>query len=71
MSNFIKKEFYLSIIIVSYNSEEYIEKAINSVLNDTINYWELIVIDGNSSDNTKTIIGKFKKYISYFISEKI
>ncbi len=70
MGNLIKKKFHLSIIIVSYNSEAYIEKAINSVINQTINYWELIVIDGNSSDNTKNIIGKFKKYISYFLSEE-
>lgn len=70
MSNSVNNQFILSIVIVTLNSQEYIEKAINSVINQTNNSWELIVLDGNSSDNTVKIIGKFKKYISYFISEK-
>ena len=70
MVDFVKNKFILSIVIVTYNSEEYIERAINSVINQTINSWELIVVDGNSSDDTINIISKFKKYISYFISEE-
>ncbi|MFP1591596.1 glycosyltransferase [Escherichia coli] len=43
------------IIIISYNHEQFIEKAIESVLFQTYNYIELIIVDNNSSDNTREI----------------
>ena len=64
-----KYKFLLSIIIVSYNSEKYIKQALDSVLAQTNNQWELIIIDGNSKDNTKEIIQSYKEFISFFISE--
>lgn len=49
----------VSIIMPTYNHGDYISKAINSVINQTYNYWELIIIDNNSSDNTELIIGSY------------
>tara|TARA_B100001248_G_scaffold261990_1_gene255428 strand:+ start:1312 stop:2127 length:816 start_codon:yes stop_codon:yes gene_type:complete len=62
-------KFLLSIIVVSYNSEKYIKQALDSVLSQINNQWELIIIDGNSTDSTKEIIQSYKKFISFFISE--
>jgi glycosyltransferase involved in cell wall biosynthesis len=59
----------VSIITVTYNSEKHIERCINSVLQQNYSNIEFIIIDGNSSDLTLDLISKFKKYISYFISE--
>jgi glycosyltransferase involved in cell wall biosynthesis len=42
----------------TYNDEEYIGKAINSLLNQSYKDWELIVIDG-SSDSTPEIVRQF------------
>lgn len=52
----------LSIITVCYNAENDIEKTIKSVLNQSFNDFEYIVVDGNSKDNTNNIIKKYYKY---------
>lgn len=50
----------ISIIMPSYNSEKYIKKSIESVIKQTYIFWELIIIDDCSSDNTINIISEFK-----------
>jgi len=53
----------ISIITVCYDSEQYLGEAIESVLNQTYSDIEYIVIDGNSKDETVSII---KEYESKF-----
>lgn len=66
----------VSIITVSYNSEKFIARAIESVLNQTSSEIEYLIIDGKSKDNTVKIAKSYQqqfqsKGISYFIySEK-
>lgn len=60
----------VSIITVCYNSGSTIESTIRSVLMQDYNDIEYIVIDGKSSDETVSIIQKYKNRISTFISEK-
>lgn len=60
----------ISIITVCYNAENTIEETIKSVLKQTYNNIEYIVVDGLSSDNTTQIIQKYNDKISCFISEK-
>ena len=59
----------ISIIIPTYNRAKFIEKAIESVLNQTSNSYELVVCDNNSTDNTQEIVKKFEsdkiKYIKF------
>jgi glycosyltransferase involved in cell wall biosynthesis len=59
----------ISIITVSYNSEKYIEDAILSVINQNYINKEYIIIDGGSTDDTLSIIKKYRHKIDYFISE--
>lgn len=49
----------VSIIMNCYNSEKYLAEAIESVLRQTYNNWELIFWDNNSNDNSAKI---FKSY---------
>lgn len=59
----------ISVITVSYNAEETIEKTILSVKNQTYDNFEYILIDGNSKDKTLEIAGKYKDFIKKWISE--
>lgn len=54
----------ISVITASYNSEKTIKKTLQSVLGQSINNFEHIVIDGKSSDNTVSIIKSFEKVYS-------
>lgn len=59
----------VSIITVCRNAQDTIEETINSVLSQTYPNIEYIVIDGNSTDNTVSVVEKYKKRLACFISE--
>ena len=59
----------VSVITTVFNCEKYIEKTILSVINQSYNNIEYIIIDAGSTDNTINIIKKYLKKISIFISE--
>ncbi len=65
-----KNNILVSIITVSLNSEETIEKTITSVINQTYKNIEYIIIDGGSTDGTLDVIHKYKERIKYIVSEK-
>lgn len=59
----IKKKFpLLSICICNYNSEKYVENAIISILNQSFQDFEIIIIDDRSSDNSSSIFKKYQEY---------
>jgi len=55
----MEKQPLVSVIIPCYNGEKFISKAIESVLNQTYQNWELIVINDGSMDNSKKIVQKY------------
>ncbi|MEV3806028.1 glycosyltransferase family 2 protein [Aeromonas veronii] len=46
----------ISIIMTTFNSEKYVQKAIDSILNQSYSNIELIVVDDSSKDKTKEIL---------------
>jgi glycosyltransferase involved in cell wall biosynthesis len=59
----------ISIITVNYNDREGLKKTIESVINQTWQDFEFIVIDGGSTDGGTAVIEQFKDKIDYWISE--
>lgn len=59
----------VSVITVVFNGECFLEQTILSVLNQTYENVEYIIIDGGSTDSTLDIIGKYSDKIDYWISE--
>ena len=51
----------VSVIMASYNAENYLHEAIDSVLSQTYKNWELFVIDDCSKDNSVRIIEEYTK----------
>ncbi len=63
------RDIKVSIITVSFNSVHTIEQTILSVLNQSYQNIEYIIIDGKSTDGTCNIIKKYEDAISYYVSE--
>jgi glycosyltransferase involved in cell wall biosynthesis len=51
----------VSFVILTYNSEMYLQQCISSVLNQDYDPFEVLVIDAGSTDGTNQIIGSFQK----------
>jgi glycosyltransferase involved in cell wall biosynthesis len=60
----------VSIITVVYNNEKTILDAIQSVLSQSYENIEYIIIDGGSKDNTVKLISQYENKLGYFVSEK-
>ncbi|MBS1647941.1 MAG: glycosyltransferase [Bacteroidetes bacterium] len=60
----------ISIITVTYNSAQTLENTIQSVVTQNYPNVEYIIVDGNSSDGTLSIIKKYQSKISKIVSEK-
>lgn len=60
----------ISIITINYNNKFGLQNTIKSVINQTFNHLEYIVIDGGSDDGSIDIVKNYDSKITYWISEK-
>lgn len=60
----------ISIIVACLNAGEKIAKTIRSIIDQPYSNKEIIIVDGDSKDNTLTIINAFAKEVQIIISEK-
>ena len=58
----------VSVIIPVYNVEDYLEKCLDSVINQTLKDIEIIVVNDGSPDNSQKIIDEYKKKDKRIIS---
>ncbi len=61
------KKILFSIIIPTFNEEKFIPKLLNDIKNQKYKNFEVIIIDGLSSDKTKEVVDKFKNYFSLLV----
>lgn len=59
----------ISIVTIIFNGEKTLEQTIQSVLNQTYNNIEYIIVDGGSTDGTIDILRKYDNKIAYWMSE--
>ena len=64
----------LSVIIPVYNVEKYIEKCLNSLKGQTMNDFEIIIVNDGATDNSEKVIKNYQKNnleldIKYFKKE--
>ena len=52
----------ISVYIPSHNYGKYLGEAIESVLRQTVDDWELLVIDDGSTDNTQEVMNLYKSH---------
>lgn len=62
-----KKVPLVSIVLPTYNGAKYIRESINSILQQSFDKWELIIVDDCSSDNTLEIVEQYAKMDSRII----
>ena len=61
----------VSIIMPSWNTAQFISEAIESVIHQTYTNWELIIVDDCSTDDTISIVNRYKDIrIRLFINSK-
>lgn len=58
-----------SIITINYNNRDGLERTIQSVINQTCQDFEYIIIDGGSTDGSVDVIKKYADRIDYWVSE--
>ena len=59
----------ISIITITYNAEQFLERTIQSILVQTDQDFEYIIVDGKSKDGTLRIAEKYKNRVNQLISE--
>lgn len=69
MSQNSKIDYKISVVTVAYNCEAEIEETIKSVLAQTYENVEYLIIDGASKDRTMDIVNKYKNSIDFISSE--
>ena len=55
-----KENNLVSVVLPVYNSEETIEKSLESILNQTYNNIEILLIDDGSTDNSLEICERYE-----------
>jgi len=54
----MKKQPLVSIVLTTFKRPDLIGEALNSIISQTYSYWECIIIDDNSNDNTNEIVSQ-------------
>jgi glycosyltransferase involved in cell wall biosynthesis len=60
---------YVSVVVAVFNGVDTLQRALDSLFAQTYRDWELVVIDGGSTDGSVAILERASDRISYWVSE--
>lgn len=60
---------FLSIVIANYNYGNMLAATLESVIRQNCDDYEIIIVDGGSTDNSVDVIKQYEKYIAWWVSE--
>ena len=66
-----EQSYTVSVVIPAYNAEEYVGRAIDSVLAQTRQPEEIIVVDDGSTDNTTEVIESYGSKVRFIRQEPV
>ena len=69
MSKEVKNPPFISVITVVFNRKDDLELTLKNILSQNFHSFELIVIDGGSTDGTLDVLNKYSEHISFWVSE--
>ena len=52
-------DILISVVVPNYNGAKYIKDTVNSVLNQSYNFWEMIIVDDGSTDESEHVVQHF------------
>src|SRR5258708_8645565 len=64
------KSSFVSILLVTYNSGDYLKVCLDSLLKVTYPSKEIIVVDNNSTDQTRAILASYGENITAVLSNQ-
>jgi len=59
----------VSVVIATYNRAHFLPETIDSVLNQRFQYFELIVVDDGSTDNSREVLERYEPRVRYIYQE--
>jgi glycosyltransferase involved in cell wall biosynthesis len=59
----------ISIVIPTYNAERYLGQCLWSIARQRYSRTEIVIIDGNSTDNTAAVVARYGSLVTHFISQ--
>lgn len=63
------KRPFFSIVIANYNYGRFLATAIESILHQNCDDYEIIIVDGKSHDNSVDVIKSYEKHLAWWVSE--
>jgi glycosyltransferase involved in cell wall biosynthesis len=57
----VEKFPLVSVVVPSYNQTEWLPKTLDSIIAQSYPFWEAVVVNDGSTDNTKEVIGRYEE----------